>query len=289
MRDSECVEFLQWALPRLRLRWPGFRKVRGQVCKRLRRRLTALGLETLDQYRHRLESDAGEWPVLDGLCHITVSRFYRDRRVFNVLGRRILPELAEAAGARDGAVRCWCAGCASGEEVYTLRILWDRVIQAQAPSARLDIVGTDADEAVLRRAERGCFAKGSLKEVPADWLALAFERRDGHYCVRDRHRHGVAFALQDIRQERPAGPFDLILCRNLVFTYFEPELQRLMLTRMAEKLNEPGYLVVGSGEALPDCQAMFEQSPECREIYRKVAAGASRPEQRLEMRPVRAD
>lgn len=97
MRDEACVRFLQWCLPPLRKRWPGFRKVRGQVCKRIDRRLRQLGLAGPDPYRAYLETHPEEWAVLDGLCRVTISRFYRDRDVFDVLGEEVLPTLAEAA------------------------------------------------------------------------------------------------------------------------------------------------------------------------------------------------
>jgi chemotaxis protein methyltransferase CheR len=103
LRDSDCIAFLQWALPRLGLRWTGFRKVHRQVCKRLRRRLNELGLETLDQYRLCLEDDPAEWAALDGLCHITISRFRRDEAVFNALRDNILPDLTRAASAAAGS------------------------------------------------------------------------------------------------------------------------------------------------------------------------------------------
>jgi chemotaxis protein methyltransferase CheR len=125
MRQDECAAFLQWALPQLRLRWAGFRKVRRQVCKRLRRRILELRLETLEQYRSQLEIKPHEWAVLDGLCRVTISRLYRDKRVFDFLGGVILPELARTASLQSRPVWCWCAGCASGEEVYTLKILRD--------------------------------------------------------------------------------------------------------------------------------------------------------------------
>jgi chemotaxis protein methyltransferase CheR len=114
--DAE-VEFLQWALPRLGLRWAGFRRVRGQVRRRVRRRVAALGLEDLDAYRAYLDAHPEEWEVLDALTPITISRFYRDRDVFARLEDDVLPALASAAAAagRDG-LRCWSAGCASGEE-----------------------------------------------------------------------------------------------------------------------------------------------------------------------------
>ncbi|QRM36097.1 protein-glutamate O-methyltransferase CheR [Microvirga sp. VF16] len=217
--EADCAAFLQWALPQLRLRWAGFRRVHHQVCKRLRWRLRELTLETLDHYRHRLETDPHEWTVLDDLCHVTISRFYRDRQVFDVLGRLILPELAERAFMHARPIRGWCAGCASGEEAFTLKILWDLDVRPGAKPVKLEVIGTDADDAVLRRALNGCFSFGSLKDAPVHWVDAAFERRQQLYCIRPAYREGVAFERHDIRSELPAGIFDLVFCRNIVFLF----------------------------------------------------------------------
>jgi chemotaxis protein methyltransferase CheR len=276
MREDDCSVLLQWALPRLRLRWAGFRKVRRQVCKRLGRRLDELELETLEQYRGRLESDSGEWGVLDGLCRITISRLYRDRAVFDAIGGLVLPECRETASHEARPVRCWCAGCASGEEVYTLKILWDLEVQPKGTPVGVEVIGTDADPVVLQRALRGCFSRSTLQEAPARWLDLAFDLRDQDWCVRSVHREGVAFERQDIRSEIPAGPFDLILCRNLVFTYFDAELQGAILDRIAASLREGGYLVIGAHEQLPNVGQRFESVAGSREIFRRVGRAAHR-------------
>src|SRR5262249_15949881 len=124
MRDADCTAFLQWALPQLDLHWPGFRKVRHQVCKRVRRRINALGLNGFESYRKCLETDPREWPVLDQCCHVTMSRFFRDRGVFDGLLSSILPAIAERARSEGRQAHCWSGGCAGGEEAYSLRILW---------------------------------------------------------------------------------------------------------------------------------------------------------------------
>jgi chemotaxis protein methyltransferase CheR len=93
--DQECVEFLQWALPRMQMRWSGFRKVRRQVCRRIQRRMQVLEKD-VQGYREFLEAEPEEWDVLDALCRITISRFYRDRAVFAYLQTTVLPALAEA-------------------------------------------------------------------------------------------------------------------------------------------------------------------------------------------------
>ena len=91
MKNTECIAFLQWALPRLALRWRGFRRVRGQVCKRIDHRIRALGLSGPAAYMAYLNDQSSEWAMLDTLCRISISRFYRDRPVFDYLGGTVLP------------------------------------------------------------------------------------------------------------------------------------------------------------------------------------------------------
>src|SRR5262245_6807466 len=100
MSDPELVAFLQWALPRLGLRWPGFRKGRARVRKKLNERLRELGLQQIAAYRDRLEAHPQGWAVLDSLCRITITRFHRDRGVLDHLRRVVLPGLAERASER---------------------------------------------------------------------------------------------------------------------------------------------------------------------------------------------
>ena len=266
MQDTECVAFLQWALPRLGFRWAGFRKVRRQVCKRVARRMAALGLDGTKAYRGYLERTPAEWPILDALTHITISRFYRDRAVFDRLGADIFPKLARKR--RDGVVRVWSAGCASGEEPYSLAILWRCGNSGRPP---LQIVATDADPAMIARARAGCYARGSLRDVPGDWPAKAFEGSDNRYCVHPDYRGGVGFVQQDIRTEAPDGPFDLLLCRNLAFTYFDEPLQRRVLARILTRLAAGGYLLVGRHEKLPDTRILAPVAG-CPEILCRTEA-----------------
>ena len=101
MKDESCICFLQWALPYLHMHWPGFKKVRGQVCKRLSRRLDELELADLKRYRMYLEDNPLEWHILDSLCRITISRFYRDKGVYDSLRSHVLPELIKNAVRQD--------------------------------------------------------------------------------------------------------------------------------------------------------------------------------------------
>lgn len=269
MRDDACVAFLQVMLPRLSMRWAGFRKVRGQVCKRLSRRLQQLGLSDLDAYRSYLDAHPAEWDALDRMCRITISRFYRDRGVFDQLTHDLLPALAEQAADRAGAtVRAWSAGCASGEEVYTLRIAWALAVQSSFPDVSLALTATDIDAHMLKRAAQGCYQRGTLKDLPDDWVDEAFERTSDGYCVRALYRTQITWLQQDIRETMPDGPFDLILCRNLVFMYFDDDLQRECLARLRTRLRPGGLLVLGKHEPLPEDAPGFAAVDAHRRIYR---------------------
>jgi chemotaxis protein methyltransferase CheR len=207
------------------MRWGGFRKVRRQVAKRLRRRVSELGLSDLAAYGAHLEQHPDEWAVLDTLTHITISRFNRDQGIFAFLEREVLPKLATAVIARgDDGVQAWSVGCASGEEAYTLAIMWLLELAPRFPRVAIRILASDIDEAMLARARRGCFTAGSLKELPEHSRAAAFVRRDHRDCLRDAFKKPVRIVRHDIRSPAPAGPFDLVLCRNLAFTYFDLEL-----------------------------------------------------------------
>jgi chemotaxis protein methyltransferase CheR len=271
MNDSQCVHFLQWALPQLGMRWAGYRKVRRQVCNRARRRASELGLSDLNAYRTYLEAHPEEWSVLDGLAPITISRFYRDRGTFEFLTREVLPALAAQASARGShTLAVWSAGCASGEEAYTLAIIWELELAARFPTLAISMLATDVHPIMLDRARRACFGAGSLRELPERWLAVAFVRQDGRYRLHDRFKQAVTVVPHDIRTDSPDGPFDLIMCRNLAFTYFDVELQLEIGTSLADSLYPGGALIVGAHELLPGGLRVFEPWERGQGVYRRL-------------------
>jgi chemotaxis protein methyltransferase CheR len=264
VNDADCVAFLQWALPRLGLRWPGYRKVRRRVCKRIARRLRALGLADARAYRERLEAEPAEWRALADLCPVAVSRFYRDREVFDGLAAEVLPALARGARRLD----CWSVGCASGEEPYTLALLWRLALAPRFPGVAFRVLGTDVDPRLLERARAACYGAGSLRELPADWRGRAFERRGRLWCLREECRARVELAQQDLLATLPEREFDFVLCRNLAFTYFDDAGARRALERIASRLRPGGALVIGLHERLPAPAEGFEPWPGCRAAFR---------------------
>lgn len=276
-RDTACVAFLRWALPQMGMRWAGFRKVRRQVCRRVLRRAGELGLPDLAAYRTHLENHPDEWETFDGLACITISRFYRDKGVFAFLRAEVLPALASAARARSAAtLRAWSAGCASGEEPYTLAIMWELSLAQCFPGLGLRVLATDIDPAMLRRARGACYDRGSLRDLPAPWRHAAFAPRDGRLCLQPHFRQPVSVVHHDLRSGTPDGPFDLVLCRNLAFTYFDTTLQRDVLALLAHAVSPGGALVLGTHETLPDRDPWFAPWSPTPGVYHRTPLPATR-------------
>jgi chemotaxis protein methyltransferase CheR len=270
VKDAELRLLLQRAWPRLGLRAPAFRNVAGQVYKRIRRRIALLGLADAAAYEAHLQAEPAEWQTLDQLCRVTISRFQRDAPTWQRLGQDVLPVLAEAAlAAGETTLRCWSAGCASGEEPYTLSLLWAFQLASSYPALQLSVLATDAGQAVLARARAAHYAPATLRELPQGWRERAFEPTDGGALqLREPFRKPVEVRCADLRGDLPQLCFRLILCRNLAFTYFDEALQRETLQRLLSRLMPGGALVIGKGEALPQ-GAELEAWGDAGQIYRR--------------------
>ena len=253
MQDRQCIRFLQWALPRLHMQWAGFRKVRKQVCKRLTHRLVELGLADIESYQQYLSRYPDEWQRLDSLCGVVVTRFYRDKLVFAKLTEQVLPHLAITASASSSRneLRVWSIGSASGEEAYTLAIIWQHLLSPQFPALELYILGTETAPHLIKRSQQACYRSGSIKNLPEELRNTAFTLSNDQYCLKPEYRERVKFRQQDIRTTLPDETFDMILCRNLVLTYFDEPLQQAILKRLLMQLRPGGWLVLGIHELLP--------------------------------------
>jgi chemotaxis protein methyltransferase CheR len=186
---------------------------------------------------------------LDGLCRNSVSCFYRDQGIWRCLEQEVLPQLAAQALARgDTRLRVWSAGCAIGEETYTLALLF--AFEKTAMRCEPQILATDADPHLLERAHRACYPATSLRDVPDSWRA-AFEQSADGFCLKPEYRSPVRFLEHDVRRGYPADCYDLTLCRNPVFAYFETSLQVAIAKRLAGRLMPGGVLVLGIHESLP--------------------------------------
>jgi chemotaxis protein methyltransferase CheR len=231
-----------------------------------------------------LEVEPDEWKALDRCCRVTISRFHRDREVFRVLQDELMPGLAEGARVegRKG-LHCWSAGCGSGEEPYTLALLWRLLreggggdsLSERFPQLAFDVTATDADPLLLKRAARAEYPQGALKELPGEWVHEAFRTVEGGFALRPEFRENVRFLVMDIREGEPGGPFDLVLCRNLAFTYFEESLQTEVLGNLLRPLRPGGFLVIGGHETLPEGSWPLVRTRRGLPVYRQEGPAGS--------------
>ncbi|MCK4469183.1 MAG: hypothetical protein KAU60_12605, partial [Desulfobacterales bacterium] len=178
-----------------------------------------------------------------------------------------LAQMAESSGNKK--IRCWSAGSASGEEAYTIALVWQFVLSLDYPDMDIQITGTEVDNNLLGRAERACYLQSSVKDLPEKWLSQAFKRSNKQYCLYPEFREKVSFISQDIRLAAPDGPFHIVLCRNLAFTYFDISLQKEVLKRIFDSLLDGGALVIGNHESLPGEIACLHPWMPGLKIYRK--------------------
>lgn len=271
-----CVAFLKWCLPHLGLRWGGYSRVHRIVCRRLGRRLAELGLGALSQYRAWLAAHPDEWAHVEAMCRIPISRFYRDRDVFQAIATTIFPAAAEIARCSGlKSIRCWSAGCASGEEPYTLLLIWHFLVARAWLQLGLRLIATDADDVAISRARVACYGPSSLKDLPQVWVEQAFQRANSLLCLNSSFRDRVDFRRQDITQGMPLEPFEIILCRNLVFTYFDEIQQQRLLADILDRLAPGGFLILGKHEALPPGSTGLQQVAPHLPVYRRPAANGS--------------
>lgn len=260
---EEYESFLEEALPPLGLD-PKAHRRRG-LRRRVVRRMESVGARECSAYLDRIRRDPGEQAILRGLLAVTISRFFRNARMFRILREAVLSPLA----ARMEPVHAWSAGCASGEETYSVRIAWEEMEGEKPPLA---LVGTDIDEEVLSRTTGGIYPESSLREVPLELRRKYFARSPASpgVVLDERIRRSVTFFRHDLLRDDPPGRFGLILCRNAAFTYFSRPGRIFVADRLADSLERGGYLVLGRTERLPpEAFDRFEAAFPAERIFRR--------------------
>jgi chemotaxis protein methyltransferase CheR len=148
-------------------------------------------------------------------------------------------------------------------------VAWNFAVASSLQNIGLEVLGTDVDDNELTRARNACYRPSTLRELPAAWRRAAFVGEGPLLCLRPEYREGVDFMRQDLRAGAPNGPFDLILCRNLAFTYFDAAQQRHVLALLLSELAPGGALVIGRNERLPGDSAGLSSWMPSLKIYRK--------------------
>ncbi len=212
------------------------RNVRRKVADRLR----TLGLRSLDDYRRLLSADPLEKDRLAARLGVTISRFFRDAEVFDYIHTKIWPKWRR----RKQAVM-FSAGCAGGEEPYTLAMLWRHY---GPPGVQAFIPAMDIGAESLKRARRGVYSGGCLREVPYEFLVRYFDPYGRELSLKPEIRSMVQFYCGDIRRLGPPPGLDLALCRNQAYTYFNADSRARVTRNLSQALKPRGWLIVGAKE-----------------------------------------
>ncbi len=240
-------QFIKEAAPLIGLQWRRFK--RGGIKRKVERRIRELGLATFEDYLSIIKSDPQEKSHLSQILTVTITRFFRDQEVFNILESSVIPVISQREDAGD--LKIWSIGCANGEEPYSVSMLWKEKFENIFPKIHLVILATDINGSLLERAREGRYKKSSLKEVPEEMTRRFFRGEDGFHVLDRSIRETVEFRRHDIIHEEPFSGMDIIFCRNLAFTYFSRECQLRVLKKIAAGLKGDGYLVIGKEESLP--------------------------------------
>jgi chemotaxis protein methyltransferase CheR len=262
-------EFLKRAAPLVGVQPRPFQR-RG-IKRKIEKRRHETGARSLEEFFRRIEEDPEEQEVLSRILTVTISRFFRDREVFDCLSRHMIPSLI--ARKNKPVIHAWSIGCANGEEPYSVLLLWEEDVERSQAAMHLSVVGSDIRQDLLDRAKRGIYKKSSVGEVPVHILQKFFTADAQRYILDEKVREKVAWRKHDILRDPPIPGMDIVFCRNVCFTYFSRKSQVDVLTKIASSLNPGGYLVVGKDESIPlHHPALFAPAFEKEKIYRKLAS-----------------
>jgi chemotaxis methyl-accepting protein methylase len=244
--------------------WSGYRKVRKGVKKRLVRHMHRLDCRDIHQYIDRLANDRALRNECERLLTVSISRFFRDKKLWEGLETQILPELI---GEFDGAIRVLSAGCARGEEIYSFKILWDRL---KNPTD-LDLTAIDLNPEYIAAAQAGEYNKGSLKELSPKLIQTYFKPVKGRhrFAVIPELKTGIRWRVANLDEGLAGRTYHLIFLRNNILTYLAEEPKKSVFSIIMEGLLDRGWLIIGSHEKPPSHNFPLTRHPLIPWAYKK--------------------
>ncbi len=249
----------------------------GTLRRRIERRLALFPRLAGDMaaYLALLRADNAEPDLLAADLLINVTSFFRDASVFALLNDTVIPDLVRTHG-QDTPIRVWIAGCSSGEEAYSIAILFREQITALRQDVKLQIFASDVDAEAVALAREGFYPSAIEHDVSAERLSRFFSKETNGYRVAPELRSCVVFTVHDLLLDPPFARLDLISCRNLMI-YFQPEAQAKIISVFHFALGEGGLLLLGSAETVGDASGRFVTVAKPERLYRRIGQRGSVP------------
>ncbi|MBU2034779.1 MAG: late competence development ComFB family protein [Candidatus Omnitrophica bacterium] len=246
-----------------------FRNYHQEILKRrLATRVRANGLKSYSEYMNFLFSNPEEYDKLFETLCINVSEFFRDGDIW-ITVKYLLENLIRLKNNNnDKSIKIWSAGCASGEEPYTVAIILKELLKNDLDKFSLEIYGTDIDKKCLRDAEEALYPKESVKNLDPKIAEKYFQLSGGNYKLKSEIKNMVKFLYQDLTTPDLIENTDVLFCRN-VFIYFNRYLQKELVAKFHRSLKSKGYIVMGKVETiLRDFNELFEEADAGANIFR---------------------
>jgi two-component system, chemotaxis family, CheB/CheR fusion protein len=217
--------------------------------RRIRKRMQNLNVGSFPEYVDHLEVHPEEFALLFNTILINVTGFFRDAQAWEYLRQEVVPAILDRKGAAD-PVRVWSAGCASGEEAYSIAMILAEAMGQDAYHRRVKIYATDVDEEALAHARHAGYDEKAIEGIPPKLRETHLERVDSRFLIRGNLRREVIFGRHDLLQDAPISRIDLLVCRNTLM-YFNAEAQGRILARLHYALNnDRSFLFLGRAEML---------------------------------------
>lgn len=243
------------------------------IQRRIRRRMVLYRLEALEDYLQYLQGSPAEVQALYQEILIHVTSFFRDAGAFEALKQEVFPALLRDRPA-ESPLRLWIAGCATGEEAYSLAICLLEVLAHHPHPPQMQVFATDVSEAAIEKARSGIYLASQVAELSPDRLQRFFTPLEGGYQINKTVRERCVFARQDLISDPPFSRMDLISCRN-VLIYFGTPLQKKVLPMFHYGLKPTGFLMLGASETVGDFTSLFHVLDRKHKIYAKQPASLS--------------
>ena len=241
------------------------------ILRRIERRIVVTHNRNLREYVNYLTNNPEEAKILAKEVLIGVTSFFRDTDYFDVLKTKVITELLQSAAPSD-QIRVWVAGCSTGEEAYSIAILFAEAMDELGISRQIKIFATDLDADAIATASRGVYGDNIIEDVSVPRLSRYFTRKGNHYVINHEIRKMIVFAQHNVFQDPPFGTLDLISCRNLLI-YFQGILQRKLFAIFHMALKDKGYLFLGRSESVIDYDDVFRVLCANEKIFVHNASG----------------
>lgn len=243
----------------------------GTLKRRIDSRLRQTGCKDYSDYIIYLNKNPEEYDNLISAITINVTEFFRNPETFDVLAKKVIPEIVRTKKERGKKIiRAWSAGTSNGEEAYSIAILFLEALKEEISDFDIIVYGTDIDPDCIKKASAGIYTAGSMKEINKERLTKYFNKKEENHEVNDSIKKLTRFTAHNLVSDEFLKHLDLILCRNVVI-YFTKPLQEMVYSNFARALNKDGFLVLGKVESLWGfAQKDFTAFDNRERIYRKT-------------------